>query len=565
MPNGSASAIEIDRKLREDFRRRVKDFGISAEATDPVLAVIFRTFAQEIEKLYSETGRIRLALLDEFIAGLQIEPRRAQPAQCVTRFFPENGATSILPAGTEFNGRASSGEQLTFISDATIGISGARLALAFTYQNENMQLLPGIEMPQNLQAARPSLDPVGVRLGPQPAIYLAFEDLPPEHLSHHSLFFEFSPDSWKIQQALRSEPWCLVDNEGQLRGVGMLRPRRGNGGVRKLEWLVQTQEVPADLVQEEVPELPDGFFADRVFLFPEIPPDRRFYCAFPKLMGEALTRIFGREMPRAFAAPRAWVRIPMPRDIPALPMALGGIVLHAITVSNVECFNQTIQFEGQGVTVPISREAGTKKHLVSPLAIFGESNSRYLAEMEPSQDRNAGRYAVKQGCLELRPALKADGKPETYANVRVWVTDGALANSVEPGQITGFVKAVPGQKLRLMNPVAAAGGTEGESYSSAQGRFAEALLARDRIVTEADLVTAMRAFDRRIVDAEIQAAVVRTPRGLERAQRVTAFLDRESFTDPQVEVALLQRELSQHLAKRFVYGVGLDLVFEWNQ
>src|SRR5205823_9546095 len=107
MPYGSASAIEIDRKLREDFRRRVKDFGISAEATDPVLAVIFRTFAQEIEKLYSETGRIRLALLDEFIAGLQIEPRRAQPAQCVVRFFPDPGATAVVPAGTELNGNAS--------------------------------------------------------------------------------------------------------------------------------------------------------------------------------------------------------------------------------------------------------------------------------------------------------------------------------------------------------------------------------------------------------------------------------------------------------------------------
>ena len=81
MPHASASAVEIDRKLSQDFRRRLRDYGISVEATDPVLAVIFRTFAQEIERLYLETGRIRTALLDEFLAGLHLEPRRARPAQ----------------------------------------------------------------------------------------------------------------------------------------------------------------------------------------------------------------------------------------------------------------------------------------------------------------------------------------------------------------------------------------------------------------------------------------------------------------------------------------------------
>lgn len=565
MPNGSASAIEIDRKLREDFRRRVKDFGISAEATDPVLAVLFRTFAQEIERLYNETGRIRLALLDEFISGLGIEPRKARPAQCVVRFFPEPGTTAIVPGGAELNANAATGEALTFITDATVSVSNARVALAFTYQNETLQLLSANELAESLQAARPSLDPVAARLGPQPAIYLAIEDLPAAHLSRQSFYFELGPDSWRIQQALRSEPWCLVDGEGQLRAAGIMRPRRGNGGVRLLQWLIPADDSFDSASLEQLPELPDGFFADRLFIFPQVPEDRRFLCPFPKLMGDALGRIFGRETTRAFSTPRAWIRIPLPEDVPPLHSALGSIVLHAVTVSNVECFNQTVQFQDQGVSIPISREGGTRKHLVAPLALFGESNTRYLPEMEASNDRNAGRYAVRQGRLELRPAIKPDGKPEAYANVRVWVTDGALANSVEPGQIAGFLKASAGQNLRFINVVAAAGGTEGENYSSAQGRFAEALLSRDRIVTAADLVTALRAFDRRIVDAEVRAAVARTPRGLERVQQVTVFLEREAFTDPQTEVKFLERELTQHLEKRFVHGVGLELQFEWNQ
>src|SRR5579872_4050834 len=86
MPFNSPSAVEIDKKLRDDFRRRVKDFGITAEVTDPVLAVLFRTFAQQLETLYSETDRIRLALLDELMANLGMEPRMARPAQTLVRF-----------------------------------------------------------------------------------------------------------------------------------------------------------------------------------------------------------------------------------------------------------------------------------------------------------------------------------------------------------------------------------------------------------------------------------------------------------------------------------------------
>src|SRR5438445_24635 len=94
----TASAVEIDKKLRDDFRRRLKDFGISAEATDPVLAVLFRTFAGQLEALYSETERIRLALLDELIAGLGFQRRAARPAQTIVRCLPNN-ASELLDVG----------------------------------------------------------------------------------------------------------------------------------------------------------------------------------------------------------------------------------------------------------------------------------------------------------------------------------------------------------------------------------------------------------------------------------------------------------------------------------
>ena len=563
MPHASASAVEIDRKLSQDFRRRLRDYGISVEATDPVLAVIFRTFAQEIERLYLETGRIRTALLDEFLAGLHLEPRRARPAQSVVRFFLKSEASVLVPAGVELEAIASTGERLTFITDAAVQVSGARIAIAAAYQDGFLRLLPGVEMPDALHAMHPSLDPIPAKLGPHPAIYLAIEDLPPLHLSRHSLFFGLGPDSLKIQQALRSEPWCIVGPDGELGSGGILRPHRGNGGIRLLEWLVQAEKTTNGLSQE-VPELPDGFFSERVFVLPHVPEEKQFTCVCPRGMREALTGIFGHESQRALATPRGWVRISLPPSLPPLHTGLGGITLHAVTVSNVECFNQTIQFSKQGTSIPISQEGGTRRHLVSPLAVLGESNERYLHELEPSSDPYAGRYAVRHGRIELHPAKRADGLPESLANVRVWVTDGITGNAVSPGQITGFGKAGMFDMLRVANPVPAAGGTDGENFPDARARFAEALLSRDRIVTEADLVNAVRSFDRRILDAEIHSRLSRTSSGLERVQQVIAMLDRDGFTDPSVEVPVLRQHLEHRLQGRVSHGIKLELVFEWN-
>ncbi len=237
MPYESVSAIEIDRKLRDDFRRRLRDFGVSAETTDPVLAVLFRTFAQQLETLYAETGRIRLALLDELIAGLGIDRRMARPAQTVVRFLNASAA-QLVEAGTELIGEATTGERLTFTADAAVAVSGARIAVGATYQDGALQLMPGIEMPEAFQARRPALDPVKVNLGPNPAVYLAIENLPPAHLGQHSFFFELGPDAYRIQQALELETWCIFGNDGDLTSPGILRPKNGSAGTKSLHFLV---------------------------------------------------------------------------------------------------------------------------------------------------------------------------------------------------------------------------------------------------------------------------------------------------------------------------------------
>jgi len=245
----------------------------------------------------------------------------------------------------------------------------------------------------------------------------------------------------------------------------------------------------------------------------------------------------------------------MPSDVPALHTSVSGMSLHAITASNVECFNQTIVFEKQGTSIPIIREeGGAANYLVSPLSIFGERGDPYLSQTELSTHPGAGRYAVRHGRIELTPAVSPEGRAEAYANLRLWVTNGSLANSVGPGQVTGFLKANQIGGLRLTNPGAAAGGTDGEELSNAENRFAEALLGRQRIVTSADLLNAVRAFDSRITSATIEPAVKRSPHGLQRLERVFIRLNPDDFVDPKTEFPLLQDGLLRHLANRFPLG-----------
>jgi hypothetical protein len=563
MPYPGASASEIDTKLRDDFRRRLKDFGFPADVTDPILAILFRTFAQQLASLYEETDRIRLVLLDELIANLGIEPRMARPAQTVVRFLIEQGST-ILPAGTELVGEAQSGERLTYRTDATVAVSSARIATALAYQDGALQLLPGIEMPEALQAARPSFEPARVNLGRNPAVFLAVENLPPAHLGQLSLFVELGPDAHRLQEALDTEIWSLVGPDGDLIARGILRPQIANGGVKALDWLLRDdRREPAADPADDVARLPSGFYGPRIFVFPPIPADRCFTCRVPRSMDGPLTKIFGREWQRLFSVERCWLRISLPRDVPSLRTSVTGMVLHAVTASNVECLNQTITFERQGTSIPVARDAGgAAHHLVAPLSVLGEQGAPYLPEIQPTSDRRVGRYAIRNGRIELRPALWPDGRSDAYANVRLWVTNGTLGNKVAPGRVTGFLKPNPAPGLRVTNPTAAAGGTDSEELSSARLRFAEALLSRDRVVTKEDLVHVAQAFDARIRHADVTPGVMRTPQGLQRAEHVTIRVHESDFIDPGTELPILETDLLAHLAGRFPMGTTLtvDLV-----
>lgn len=555
--------LDIDRSLRDDFRRRVKDFGISVDATDPVLAVLFRTFAQQIESVYADTGRMRQALLDEFMAGLQLPQRLAHPAQTVVRFASRGSRAKVLRAGTELNAKASSGERIIFGLDATIQVSAARIALALAYQDQQLQVLPGVEMTESLQAYRPSIDPVKVSLGAQPALLLAIEDLPPTLLRRHALFFELGPGSFLLQEALRKEPWWIFSEDGTLSGEGLMRPRRANSGVYDLVWQMDPDQSAKR--ESELPAIPDGFYSGRQFVFPDMEEGRRILCKVPRFLDGALTKICGRDASNFLNMPRVWIKIPLPPGVPALRNAINGIVLHAMTASNVFCRNQTIQFDRDGMSIPVGRNnVGIREMLVAPLSVSSLANEPYEAGLRPRRDASVGWYELHSERLTLHPGSDPDGQPQTAANVRLWLTNGKLGNRVGPGDISGFSHSATFDDISVSHATAAAGGTDGDDYSSTQRRFAEALLSRGRVVTRADLEAATLSFDRRILGVEVRSQIERQPEGLRRIERLWVTLDQDGFTEPELELPVLQQGLESYLKQRLVQGILLDVRFEWS-
>jgi hypothetical protein len=551
-----ASATEIDRKLRNDFRLRLQDYGYTAEASDPVLAVLFRSIAAHIERLYSDADQMRLALLDELIAGLGMAHRAARAAQTVVRFSGQ-GSTTLVPAGTELAGVAVSGERITFTTDAPLAVSSARLALCLLYEPGQIRLFSGLEMSEELAAAGPSLVSVPAELGPTPCIFLAVENLDESHLSRHGLFVETRPAA-ALRDALVSEPWCLARSDGTFSGEALLKTQRGNAGVRELRWLVGAEAAAPDDI---LPELPNGFYGGQTFLFPSIPPKLRYRCGAPRGMEPILPKLFHKPA-NLFARPRAWIRIGLPPGLPDLVSGISNIFLHAVSASNLECLNQTVHFEQDGTSIPVSREAGARKFLVSPLSVIGESGSEYFPELSPHDSHSAGRYSIRNGRMRLQPGGWGGGQTDRYANVRLWMTDGVAGNAVGAGQVQSFLRPSGSLDLRVLNPVAAAGGSDSESYAEAQDRLAHTLLSRDRLVTRADLLATVRAFDRRIQSAALSFELRRTPQGLQRAHVVTAKVSREQFLDFPQESRILGEELAAFLEQRSLFDVPVIVTIQ---
>lgn len=554
-------ANEIDKKLRDDFRRMLREHGVVTQETDPILAVLFRSFAAQVAEVYGQAAEtIPLVTLDELMAGLGMPERRAQAAQTVLRFSVEEDEELMFEAGTELIGEAASREKLTFALDTAIGVSAAQLSLVAIYQNGLLRLHQGTELPKEMEDARPSFEAVPAELGLSSAIFMAIDVTEEAHLNHHGLYFELVPEARDLLAYLKREVWCLIDDEGSIRSTGLLRSRAGNAGVRRLDWL---EGGSASALMPEADLLPEGFYGGRVFVFPEVPSERRFLTRMPKQMETPLKRIFQNWSAELFNRPRAWLRISLPQDATSVEEDIVRVVIHCTTASNIEMFNQTINFDAHGTSIPIGNGGGRVRHLVKPISIKGEHGSDYIHESEPTANEQTGRYRFRGGRLEIERAQTVRGLADSHATVRLLLSNGKLANGVGAGAVTAFLKKLSTPNLEITNLTVAAGGTDGESFKNARLRFSELLLSRERAVTYADLEVMVKAFEPKVRKVLCHPLLERMPDGLRRVQRVTAFVSRTSFTSPDEEAIILQRELEAHLQERALLGLEIRMVIEW--
>lgn len=571
---------EIDRKLREDFRRMLKEqAGITAQETDPILAVMFRSFAAQLAEVYEQAATsIPLAILDELMAGLGMPERRARAAQTVVRFGMKDGR-EVFEAGTELIGEAASREKLTFALDCGLEVSNAEIALVAIYQDGKLRLHQGTELAKEFEDARPSLEAVPAELGPRPAIFIAV-NCDAEHLSRHGIYFELSPEARDLLGYLQREVWCLLDEAEGIQKKGLLRPRAGNAGVQRLEWLIgATDETDAEERQQRLGNrlgakslttqawaddlLPAGAYGNQSFLLPSIPADRRFLAKLPKKMEAPLRRIFQQAPQNAgqnsgkdlFERRRAWFYIGLPQEARSISEDLVRVVLHCATASNIEILNQTLSFAENGYVIPVTNGGGRVRHLVKPLSIKGERGAEYLPETEPSANELAGRYRFRQGKLEIEPARTARGEADGFANVRLLLCNGVLGNNVAPGGIKNFLNRSTPRTLEIRNLTQAAGGDDGEMLPRATERFTEMLLSHERPVTLPDLEAVVKTFEPKIREVNVESVLERGADGLHRVQRVTVMLDHNDFTLPEEEAAILKRELETTLQARSLLGL----------
>jgi hypothetical protein len=586
---------EIDHKLRQDFSRRLEDRGVSTVETDPILAVLFRSFAAQVADVYEQAkATIPSAMLDELMTGLGAPERRAQAAQTVVKFSVDDGR-QVFEAGTLLNGEGELREKLTFALDEAMAVSTAQIGLAAVYQHGSLRLHQGTELSKQFREARPSLEAVAVDLGPTPALFIAIDVDEETHLGHHSFYFELAPEAEDLLAHLKREVWCLIDDEGGVSAEGLLRPREGNAGARRLEWLVDGDAAAtADegSVATDVAALPEGFYGGRIFVFPEVSLERRFLVKTPRKMEAPLRRIFQAAeknvLDQLFEKRRAWLRIGLPSNVSAAAEDLARVVLHCATASNVELLNETIYFDRQGVAAPVGNGGGRAGFLVKPVSIKGERGGAYLHESEPSADELVGRYRFRlgmpemgvgrgdgddgwrtselrfqQGWLEIRPARTLRGLVDGYANVRLLLSNGRLGNTVEAGKITTLLHRSTPRTLKITNLNRAAGGSDGDSFNESRRRFADLLLSRERPVTLPDLEAMVKAFEPKVRAVGAQSALERRSDGLHRVQQITIAMERESFALAEVEAEVVRRELEVELQRRALLGLEVRVKIEW--
>jgi hypothetical protein len=390
-----------------------------------------------------------------------------------------------------------------------------------------------------------------------PAIYLAFDPPDGAHLSGLGLMIETLPLGGPLANALAQSPWHILDATGAITERGTLRPRPSAGGTRRLAWLDEGTGANPD-AERSIAAIDSGPYGNQVFVFPPVPPERATSSSAPAAITSALPALLLPDQMKGLAKPLVWVHVPLPPGLTGVASGLQRLAVNAVTVSNMEIVAEQVPFDRMGSVVTLEPEGKRGRFLMGVLGISGEHGMAYAPDAALDVPLDGGRWRYRDGRLDLRPAVGATGRLDTYAMIRLLYCDGASANGIDPGAIRQIGLPLTNVTAHVANLVPTRAGAAPPEYAPAKLRFAELVRTRERVVTAADAEIAARVFEPRIRAIAVAPISSMVSGYARHGQRVTATIRRSEFADADGEAPRLEAQLTHHLQQRAV--LGFDVV-----
>ncbi len=558
------TATDVARELREHFTRALYEVTGAQAAPDPVLGAVFHSLAVQIDRVYQEADQVFFAAaLDDLIRGLGMPARLARPAQTVVQFSQLQGRESISPE-IELIGYKASGEQILFSPDATVDIAPIELVFAGVYEGGRLSTLPGARLPWVNQPILPGNSTPLSLAGAAPTVFLAFET-DPGHLSRIGVFAETSGPPGTMAATLARSPWQLLDGGGRVTERGVLRSTLTRGGMRRLKFFADptATDFEASGVAGAVP-LVGGVYGSALWLFPEIGTDRRWRSMIPPAIAGAVPRLLPPGQEKSLDRLLVWLQISLPAGTRGVANQIARFAVNCVTASNIEVWNEQIDFDRMGSVVSHRPIGATNRHVMGVLSVTGESGSPYLEVSDLEAPAGTGRYRYRGNArFEFAPAKHASGRFDTYAMLRLLYCDGDEGNGIAVGelkQIRSELMKNPIARVASLTPTK--GGAAPPDYLDARDRFAELLRTRERVVTSADVDIAVRASEPRVVSVGVESASEITEAGLGLVTRVGVGVVPEDFADPDAEFERLKTELERYLSERCMIGQRIVVSIE---
>jgi hypothetical protein len=524
---------------------------------------VFHAQENQVDQVYREADQeFFLAALDDLIRGLGMAARLAKPAQAIVQ-FSQIQKREAVGSDIELSGYRPNGEQIFFAPDVTVEVAPTELAFAAVLEAGQLQTIPGARLPGSNQPVLSGNRAPAGNASAAPTVFLAFET-DPAHLSRLGVFLDLPAQQGAVAAALGRSPWQILNQQGIVSEAGVLRSVRGRGGVWQLRFFRQ----PPDAARVEetqasrVLQLTGGVYGSRLWVLPDIPPDRRFRCRVPPALTSAVPKLLPAGQEKALDRPLVWVQIPLPAGLRGLASAIDRVTVNCTTASNVEVWSEQIDFDRMGNVVTHRPMGAINRHVMGVLSVHGETGDPYVEVSDLEAAATAGRYRYSGNArFEFAPARQPGGRFDTYAMLRLLYCDGGEGNGILPGEIKQLRGDLPNNPTaRVASRTASKGGGAPPDYADARDRFAELLRTRERLVTAADIEIAVRSFEPNVRAVTVDSTSEITDAGLGLVTRVTARVVEDDFADPEAELERLAVELEGYLAERSMIGHRITVI-----